>query len=268
MNHHFSPCRKLSWVLFVWGQIHLIPLIQQLQEGCQPERGQQNTAPICVQSWDPSGCNTRSVLNDTSRAVLTGHLLHQHYSALFVGRYPKLGAQRMPHCQALALHSGAHPTASLRNTGIKQVSYALRLFEWASEEWSLLASFTEKKNHPYLSTNTQQQHNMTYMGTRPCCLLPSLLTPSISLWKHLKAPKQAASPVYIHPKHHLHSQIHTNNPAAPAPFLGAATEQQRGPTLSRVQAMVCSPFPILQLDGETPSLPSHPEEVNNTGRWI
>lgn len=131
MNHHFSPCRKLSWVLFVWGQIHLIPLIQQLQEGCQPERGQQNTAPICVQSWDPSGCNTRSVLNDTSRAVLTGHLLHQHYSALFVGRYPKLGAQRMPHCQALALHSGAHPTASLRNTGIKQVSYALRLFEWA-----------------------------------------------------------------------------------------------------------------------------------------
>lgn len=128
----------------------------------------------------------------------------------------------MPHCQALALRSGAHPTTSLRNAGIKQEYPVLQdcpsLSNMGqSEEWSLLASFTERKRSLFIHKHsTAAQHDVH----RDTALLPPPLTanPKHLALKASHSPKTGCQPC-VHPSQTSPPfQMTHEQPSCPCPL--------------------------------------------------
>lgn len=91
-----TPFRKPSWVLFIWGQIHLIPLIEASTATTRGLPVWERTAeygPFFVYSPGTLlGCDTRSIINDRRKTELTWHLLCQRHPALAGTLTKKSGA--------------------------------------------------------------------------------------------------------------------------------------------------------------------------------
>lgn len=74
---NITPLRKPSRVVFIWGQIHLIPLIQASTSSFKGEASRIH--PLFVNSL--LGCDTSPTDHDRPEAELTGHLPWQYCPA-------------------------------------------------------------------------------------------------------------------------------------------------------------------------------------------